>query len=898
VTSSVADPRWERLTAPAKAALRWAWASAVVRSGREAEPADAAVDSLDVLIGVLLADLPDSPARRLFEYFGVPLGEVLRRPGAESVTAPALLGALERLPDLGALPLDSVAEGILQNAVIRNVADGPDAQVSLKALFGALLETRSPASTQISDALSVRQVEFDAVTASYRNYLVGRQPYRDFLRERFPYRPPLVELPDYLADQPHVRGPAVTEEPPDLVGVGAEVDAFARLVASKRLVPPLAVGLFGDWGSGKSYFLRGLQRRVDAISAGAAATPDRAAPFHASIVQVEFNAWQYVGGDLWASLIEHLFRNLRVSGDDSDDLLAQRQRYWVERVQGATADHQAAHVAKAGFAEQHRVAEETVAERERERVAAVAALERARRERPLAGWRPGEQLWQVVRDAAAGAGLDVVLDDAAQLADELDRTRTELRGAAAVLLPLRTGGWRYATAVIAVLLLTPLVAFGLQLLDLSAVTAAAGVVAWVLSTAIGYLALAGRFVRGVTGRVAAAQTELVAAEQADREKLDRQVVDAQRTVDRVQAELHAAVDREQELAVKVTEATLRLAASTPGQVLTEFITDRLDSDDYRRHLGVPALVRRDLERLSRLVAAHQHDPDAVPVPGQYAIDRIVLYIDDLDRCPAPLVVKVLEVVHLLLAFPLFVVVVAVDSRWLASSLDGHYDQFGGSGASPEDYLEKVFQVPFWVRPLGPEIRRQMLRGLLTPSLASPARAQARAAGEVVDVVVQTDLLAFRALVDSFHDTEGRRASADAVDLCITTDELSQVEDVADLLGRTPRAVKRFVNVYLLLKSMGIGRGWTMPAGGQLVVLLAIANGLPRFAAVVLPVLAAAEPGRTLGDLLPRPAPDDPWAAEYEMFRRWLDAVPGRHTMEPSGLCAWTDLVVRFRFTRA
>ena len=49
------------------------------------------------------------------------------------------------------------------------------------------------------------------------------------------------------------------------------------------------------------------------------------------------------------------------------------------------------------------------------------------------------------------------------------------------------------------------------------------------------------------------------------------------------------------------------------------------------------------------------------------IERIILYIDDLDRCPPKRVVEVLEAVHLLLAFDLFVVVVAVDARWLERS---------------------------------------------------------------------------------------------------------------------------------------------------------------------------------------------------------------------------------------
>ncbi|MGH3928616.1 MAG: P-loop NTPase fold protein [Pseudonocardiaceae bacterium] len=36
------------------------------------------------------------------------------------------------------------------------------------------------------------------------------------------------------------------------------------------------------------------------------------------------------------------------------------------------------------------------------------------------------------------------------------------------------------------------------------------------------------------------------------------------------------------------------------------------------------------------------------------IDRIIIYIDDLDRCPPQRVVEMLEAIHLLLAVELFV----------------------------------------------------------------------------------------------------------------------------------------------------------------------------------------------------------------------------------------------------
>ena len=54
----------------------------------------------------------------------------------------------------------------------------------------------------------------------------------------------------------------------------------------------------------------------------------------------------------------------------------------------------------------------------------------------------------------------------------------------------------------------------------------------------------------------------------------------------------------------------------------------------------------------------------------------------------------LQAVHLLLAFKLFVVVVGVDSRWLERSLREHYPNLL---VEPEHYLEKIFQIPFMLR---------------------------------------------------------------------------------------------------------------------------------------------------------------------------------------------------------
>jgi hypothetical protein len=113
--------------------------------------------------------------------------------------------------------------------------------------------------------------------------------------------------------------------------------------------------------------------------------------------------------------------------------------------------------------------------------------------------------------------------------------------------------------------------------------------------------------------------------------------------------------------------------------------------------------------------------------GEVRLGRIVLYIDDLDRCEPAQVVAVLQAVHLLLAFPLFTVVVGVDVRWVERALRLHHSELLDSGgAEPRDYLEKIFQIPFWLEPQDSTAARRMLRGILGTvpvHAASPSRAE-------------------------------------------------------------------------------------------------------------------------------------------------------------------------------
>lgn len=84
------------------------------------------------------------------------------------------------------------------------------------------------------------------------------------------------------------------------------------------------------------------------------------------------------------------------------------------------------------------------------------------------------------------------------------------------------------------------------------------------------------------------------------------------------------------------------------------------------------------------------------------IKRLVVFIDDLDRCLAPTIVQTLEAIKLFLLVPRTVFVIGADERIITQAVATRY-----SGKSSEnrdlsrDYLEKLIQFPLRIPPLSP-----------------------------------------------------------------------------------------------------------------------------------------------------------------------------------------------------
>ncbi len=99
---------------------------------------------------------------------------------------------------------------------------------------------------------------------------------------------------------------------------------------------------------------------------------------------------------------------------------------------------------------------------------------------------------------------------------------------------------------------------------------------------------------------------------------------------------------------------------------------RIEAETYQKHLGLMHQVKEDLLDLSnKLLPPSQYDPrfqtqiENLKEVFPRGPARVVVYIDDLDRCPPNRVVEVLEAVQLLVKTPLFIAIIAIDERYIA-----------------------------------------------------------------------------------------------------------------------------------------------------------------------------------------------------------------------------------------
>lgn len=634
----------------------------------------------------------------------------------------------------------------------------------------------------------------------------------------------------------------------DCLNITKDVEAIANLIAMRDLSTPLAIGLFGNWGSGKSFFMRKIYEKVNEIkenikNIGLKEKNNTNTPlnnkelkfkelFYKNIVQINFNAWHYVDANLWASLVSNIFENIiERNGVDEEE------RKIIEPIKKSIFDKlESLQEIKIEFTAQKEKLEQKYKVQQKQ----LSELEELSKKNYNEIWLgiiekivQDEKVFKMIDEKTPNIGK--VKNDVTRLVqsktdfDEIAKDLSEYHNKVKLI-------WNYLNTtnkcvIIASLTILLAIWFGVPVLvnnlnimfkSFYEVTSKILVlvtpfIAWMKSDSVNSAKEKAKELIDYFVKLSQRQKIELYDQESKLRKTKSKIDEIKFSCDSIQRE--------------ITNVTNELENIKKGKYLKHFIEKRLDSDDYKKHLGIINMIRKDFAFLNTRLREKD-------LPEEYRVDRIILYIDDLDRCPPENVVDVLQAIHLILSYEIFTVIVAVDVRWVSKCLYYKYKSLFRNnanyiGASTYDYLEKIFQIPIRLQTVSEMDSIHYIDTLLKRNTKNDKTVAENTNRNENIINSEIQIKEEAKLEDNLDETIKMNPSFE--DLIITDDDLIEIKKYVTILGDTPRTIKRFVNIYKLIKASYVIKFSYVYFNQQrssILFLLSIVVGLPYISSKV------------------------------------------------------------------
>jgi hypothetical protein len=199
-------------------------------------------------------------------------------------------------------------------------------------------------------------------------------------------------------------------------------------------------------------------------------------------------------------------------------------------------------------------------------------------------------------------------------------------------------------------------------------------------------------------------------------------------------------------------------------------------------------------------------------------ERVLVLIDDLDRCEPNKAVEVLQAIKLLLNFNKYIICLGIDARVITRAIEKYYeDLLGPAGASGYEYLDKIIQIPFRIPTPNPDEIREFINKQMGEPLP-PLLDQSLKPAEISDFI-STPAERKVAVVDKVRVGEEVKVSlapagppdqetppSHVESLAFTHFELEAFQNLARFLRPNPRHIKRLLNIYRLVRTLAQLKG--------------------------------------------------------------------------------------------
>ncbi len=624
------------------------------------------------------------------------------------------------------------------------------------------------------------------------------------------------------------------------IRISNEAQAIASLIAFKQLKPPLAIGIFGNWGTGKSTFMTGIWQKVEAYSNAELTN------YHNGIIQIDFNAWSYVDANLWASLVVKIFEEINEYLNETGKTEVDQNYNRLVRVLQVSEENRRTLENEQKKQQQAITKTQKKLHRIKEQIGEKRKFSASKLPEMLQV--AVQHFWTTHQQEIQDLNLNesTTVQDLTGRIKEVGGSTGQLQQVASEMSSTKS------LAFILVFLGIAGAVYGLSWVFFKQVSGASWLIAFLgpVYAFLNRLFPAMKQVEEEVNRLQSLMSQLKAVE-------DQEVAKWQMEKDQTELALSALYEQKQQLEQELLEIEVKESAikkdmdfATSKEAMYTFINKRSESKDYREQLGIVHTIRQDFDLMSKIFGKETDLTEAQLKirkdisESDKPIDRIVLYIDDLDRCPREKVVQVLEAIHLLLAFPLFVVVVGVDNRWVTTALTKHHSSFlkieqelsksqqeqFDKKVTVQNYLEKIFQVCYQIEEWQPVAKRQFVSELLATSIATPqavSNTTTRNLKNIPNSAIHTDTTDVSDDDRSIKQRQNQEKNKEAERLLLVEEELEVIQMVTPLIGKTPRMIKRFVNTYQIIRSVKgikVETNYQQDSYFAMIFLLAVSHG--------------------------------------------------------------------------
>ncbi|MFF0924525.1 Qat anti-phage system ATPase QatA [Rhizobium leguminosarum] len=217
------------------------------------------------------------------------------------------------------------------------------------------------------------------------------------------------------------------------------------------------------------------------------------------------------------------------------------------------------------------------------------------------------------------------------------------------------------------------------------------------------------------------------------------------------------------------------------------------------------------------------------------LDRLIVLVDDLDRCLPETAIQTLEAIRLFVMLPKTAFVIGADERMIQYAVAKHFDHLPFDDEAqdyPRAYLEKLIQVPFRIPAMGEAETRTYLTLLVVGSLIGEATSEFK-----VLLAQAEEFMSSPWKQQSIGDNEvtaalGQLYTPSVVSAVTLAGRIAPI--LAPGTAGNPRNVKRFMNSLTLRLAVAEARGFGKAIDSQVLAKLMLAE---QFAPDVFTIVA-------------------------------------------------------------